>query len=775
MEGKLIEFKQPNGKIIELKVIGSRYFARTATLDNYTVIYQASHNAYYYAKLDPEQRTLISSGKLVGVDPPTGLIKNIQIPDDTRKEIIEERRKKLDVDKSKKWEERVGKAQRRRELKRIQDSKERRGKLIEDEATPQAAEGTEGASGGEVLESASVQLATASGSVVGLTILVQFPDDPETTADDPTSFPVAQEKIVRFCNELGYSDDSNTGSVRDYFLDQSLDTLDYSMIVTPIVTLPEPRDFYNFSDYPTNSTLQDIGDAAKYIIEDAIDLLIDQDFDFDGLTLDGNDVLSTNILFAGATSGVWAEGLWPHQWVISSRPSVTINGVSRTIFSYQITNINDNSPVIGTFIHESGHLLLDLPDLYDYDGDSSGIGQHGLMASGNNSNGGLTPSPINIYFKDVLGWADVTDVTTAEFIDIDLPSTGNVGCRIYNPEDPQEFFIVENRGDGDPWAAGVPDKGVLIWHVDEAVSGNDDEEMTSALHYEVSLEQQDGLFDLENYRDSGDSQDAFDVDSDEFNDVNSPNANWWDGSDSGIVINFFSSPGSTMNVTFGVSNTIKITSPSSGKVVYSSDDYSIEWVGNIAGSVRIELYKDGGLLETLSSEEINDGSYTWVLSETLAEEDGYQIVITSLNDSSIMALSSVFSISSELFAADGVFPEGWIQVSSADKGWIVATDDASEGSYSIKNDDVENYETAAIEYTGYFAAGSITFDCKISSESYYDFFEFSIDGVQQDLDEGGALSTSSTGISGEHGWLSQSFEVLEGEHTITFEYVKDFS
>ncbi|MGJ8676800.1 MAG: hypothetical protein ACSHX0_04740 [Akkermansiaceae bacterium] len=40
-----------------------------------------------------------------------------------------------------------------------------------------------------------------------------------------------------------------------------------------------------------------------------------------------------------------------------------------------------------------------------------------------------------------------------------------------------------------------------------------------------------------------------------------------------------------MNVTFGVSDTITITSPSSGKVVYSSDDYSIGWVGDIAGSV----------------------------------------------------------------------------------------------------------------------------------------------------------------------------------------------
>ncbi len=36
---------------------------------------------------------------------------------------------------------------------------------------------------------------------------------------------------------------------------------------------------------------------------------------------------------------------------------------------YQITNMG-SSMAIGTFIHESGHLLLGWPDLYDYDGSS---------------------------------------------------------------------------------------------------------------------------------------------------------------------------------------------------------------------------------------------------------------------------------------------------------------------------------------------------------------------------------------------------------------------
>lgn len=48
----------------------------------------------------------------------------------------------------------------------------------------------------------------------------------------------------------------------------------------------------------------------------------------------------------------------------------------------------------------------------------------------------------------------------------------------------------------------------------------------------------------------------------------------------------------------------------------------------------------GVLLETLSSEEVNDDSYTWVLSEILAEEDGSLKVLKFWRESTPLHLST---------------------------------------------------------------------------------------------------------------------------------------
>jgi M6 family metalloprotease-like protein len=150
-------------------------------------------------------------------------------------------------------------------------------------------------------------LSESSGeSIVGLTILVQFPDDPETAWTDPTNFPTTAAKIERFCNEIGYADDGNTGSVRDYFSDQSQGALSYTQLVTPIITLPYPRNYYNYADYPDNTALSSVAKAGRALISDAVDALKATGFDFSAATLDSGDkVVATNILFAGGTSGVW--------------------------------------------------------------------------------------------------------------------------------------------------------------------------------------------------------------------------------------------------------------------------------------------------------------------------------------------------------------------------------------------------------------------------------------------------------------------------------------
>ena len=60
-------------------------------------------------------------------------------------------------------------------------------------------------------------------------------------------------------------------------------------------------------------------------------------------------------------------------------------------------------------------------------------------------------------------------------------------------------------------------------------------------------------------------------------------------------------------------------------------------------------------------------------------------------------------------------------------------------------------------------AGSISFYCKVSSESRWDFLRFYIDGSQQDQ------------WSGEQDWIMVSFPVAEGTRTFRWTYSKDES
>jgi len=522
-DGMLIDWVQPDGVHVELRVYGDEFYGRTETKDGHTVVYNAQDKTYYYAKLSVDGQSFVATHRKVLQNPAVDMVKRLRLPRQAAKKISDGNRKKYTPDRAKRWAQKVRAAQLRRGQKKQADD----GVGQAQGAAPSDGDGVDGAS-----SVSAVAMAATTGSKTGLTILAQFPDDSQTGVVDPINFPTTQLKIDRYCNEAGYTDDGNTGSIRDYFWDQSQTQLTYTQSVTHIVTLPNPRSYYNYSDYPTNATLRDTGEAGRLIISEAIGELQSAGYDFSSLSIDADsNVLATNVMFAGDHSGVWGQGLWPHSWVMS--PEINVGSVAnpRYIFSYQITNISNDAPTVGTFIHENGHLLLGFSDLYDYGGESEGVGEHCLMGAGNHLNDGKTPAPLNAYFKDISGWgANVVDVTPSEYSNVNLQTTGNYAYRIRKPGSSTEYFIVENRGDGDPWAQWCPDKGIAIWHIDETVSGDDNEQMTSNLHYEVSIEQADGVFDLENGRDRGDSFDFYDSSTQSFNDSTLPNADWWNGS-----------------------------------------------------------------------------------------------------------------------------------------------------------------------------------------------------------------------------------------------------
>jgi len=579
-EGKPIEWVQPDGTRIRLRVFGDEFYARTSTEDGRTVIFNAGDLTYYHARRGPDGKSLVASEAAVGGAVPADIPPGLAEPAEVIAAIRDANRKILAPEAERKWAERVDAARNRR-LRNVQPS------------------------GGEM------PVPPFTGVVTCLAIPAQFPDDPATAGSDAVNFPVSHSKVIRYCNEIGYSDDGNAGSIRDYFHDQSNGLATVVHEVAPIVTLPSPRNYYNYSDYPTNSVIRNSGQAGRMVVADSIAVLQAANFDFSSLTQSpGNRVLATSVLFAGPTSGVWAAGLWPHKFVMD--PEINVGTVTEPIFisNYQITDAETPTLYIGTYLHELSHLAFDFPDFYDYGGESSGLGVHCLMGGGNWLDDGRTPAPLDLYLKSVAGWANITDLVPGEVHLASLATTGNQGRRIAKPGSPTEYFLVENRGSGDKWATYLPDHGIAVWHVDEAIYGNDSEQMTPSQHYQVSLEQADGEFDLENGSNGGDFSDLFDNADAFFNDGTLPDARWWSGTSSGIAMEVLSAPATTMNVRF--SGEIPLAPALDAPSLAWTTDAAHPWAGQIA------VTHDG--IDAAISGNAGDGQSSWL--ETIVNGPG---------------------------------------------------------------------------------------------------------------------------------------------------------
>ncbi len=357
------------------------------------------------------------------------------------------------------------------------------------------------------------------GDYVGLCLLVQFPDVPGT---------IAQEEVEAFCNQPGYTGFGNQGSVYDYFFDNSAGKLRYTNIVAPYYTAKHPRAYYTNEAIP-----QPI--RTWELTKEALAHLKAQGFDFSGLTSDDEDyVYALNVFYAGYRVNNWAKGLWPHSYHLLM-PYQLVPG--KRVFDYQITDMGSQL-TLATFCHENGHMICDFPDLYDYGYESRGTGVYCLMCAGGKDDK-RNPTHINAYLKYRAGWAQtVTKITSG------LTATATSGQNDFfiHARNPAEYFIIENR-----YQAGrdraLTDSGLAIWHVDE-LGDNSNEDMTPESHYECSLEQADGQYDLEHGGNYGDHKDLFCAgENDRFADSTQPNSKWWDGTSSGLDIHSISQAG----------------------------------------------------------------------------------------------------------------------------------------------------------------------------------------------------------------------------------------
>ncbi|MFX0093467.1 MAG: M6 family metalloprotease domain-containing protein, partial [Candidatus Hodarchaeota archaeon] len=279
------------------------------------------------------------------------------------------------------------------------------------------------------------------------------------------------------------------------------------------------------------------GDDQKngeiYELAEELILLADADVDFSEYDTDSdNHIDHLMIVFAGSgqESSSVSSDIWSHSWAVPG--GVSVDGINVTSYTMQ----SENSPM-GVFAHEFGH-DLGLPDLYDTDYSSDGIGDWGMMAGGSWNGGGAHPAHFCAWSQIQLGWITPTNLTVGGTYTLhSFNDTGEVYKIAIN--DPNEYFLLAYRQKEGYYDHYLPGSGLLIWHIDDLKleveypeSPNDDEN-----HKLVDLEEADGGEDLDVYdADEGSATDPFNGINAEFSFNTTPNSNDYADLPSGIKV-----------------------------------------------------------------------------------------------------------------------------------------------------------------------------------------------------------------------------------------------
>ncbi len=299
------------------------------------------------------------------------------------------------------------------------------------------------------------------------------------------------------------------GCVHHYYQETSYGALDIITVHYPSATgwntAPETYAYYvdgqhGLGNYPRN---------CQKLVEDLVDLVdpfvdfSDYDNDFDGYV----DALIVVHAGQGAELTQNPDHIWSHKWGVTYSWSTANLKDGVRIWEYTMQPEYWYSPydmTCGVFCHELGH-VFGLPDVYDTDYSSYGIGEWSLMAGGSwNGYLGDSPAHPDAWCMTQLGYVSAT-VVTSNINGVEIPAIedSSVVYKLWTSGSPlTEYFLVANR-QKTGYDSALPYSGLLIWHVDENIGdyGANDNEWypgyTAHGHYKVALEQADGLWQLE--------------------------------------------------------------------------------------------------------------------------------------------------------------------------------------------------------------------------------------------------------------------------------------
>jgi len=314
---------------------------------------------------------------------------------------------------------------------------------------------------------ASKSILKASGSSTYTTyrfpvFLVQF-------SDVQFSSETANDDFTRLLNEEGYSDNGGTGSVHDFYWENSMETF-YAV-------------FDVYGPYTYDGTCADNADEndAATILWSAIK---EHNSDVDWSQYDNDGDGTVDMVFMYYAGWNEAEGeentIWPHKYNFSYAGASTsrLDGVSFDVYACtsELKGTSSSSGGmcgIGTCAHEFSH-TQGLPDFYDVNYDNYGDGEAGgtyvydIMCSGAYNNEGRTPPYFTAEERIMMGWLDGYESLPSSG-EIAIPSVDNnyaYKLETSNTSGDGEYFVFECRS-GKGWDAYV-EPGLVVYHADKS-------------------------------------------------------------------------------------------------------------------------------------------------------------------------------------------------------------------------------------------------------------------------------------------------------------------
>lgn len=401
--GEIKEFSQPDGSKVEVKLYGTELYMRAEGLDGYTVVYN-KEGWICYATLNEKSTELI----------PTKIhyFGHRSQPNSLRSDLP----MSLHLD--------ITAAARDQKIKEVSASTGYEKVINKDQINTRG----------------PLELDTLKGSLKGLTILIDFPDQPAV---------ISVAEADSFMNQLDYTGFGNNGSTRTFYKDISLGKLDYQNYVFGYYHASKTFQYYDSLPYAV---------GAQQLLGEALNWIKSQGFDFSNLSTNPDGTIrAINMMYTGNPPR-WAQGMWFHAGYYGD---FSANGVRSG--SYNTSPAN--APLeLGTVCHENGHMIGRWPDTYKYDDTSGpdGIGGFDLMCGGAF---GTNPAPPNPYFTARVGWGKLINMNNYTGLVYDTANSMTV-YQWSNPINPAEYYLFQARTKTGR-SLGLPDDGITIWHIDE--------------------------------------------------------------------------------------------------------------------------------------------------------------------------------------------------------------------------------------------------------------------------------------------------------------------